>query len=334
MDSIGLVELTRTLVDIDSTTGREGDCGRWLAAYLRYLGWTVEEQHVSGDRINVIATLEAPQVVLSTHFDCVPPFFPSRIDGSRLYGRGACDAKGILAAQVMAAERLRAAGERRVGLIFLAGEERGSDGARVANGHPLARGCRFLVNGEPTDGRLGTATRGTLRVRLSAHGRAAHSSMPELGESAIEKLIDALVRLRGCPLPEDALLGRTHYTVGLISGGVAPNVVPPHAEAEVTFRTVGPVADLRPALDSLRPLVEASTVLEVPAVFLKTVEGFETAAFPFTTDIPFLDAWGKPLLIGPGSILVAHTDEEHVEIAELERAVDMYESLAQRLLSE
>lgn len=334
MDSIGLVELARTLVDIDSTTGREGDCGRWLAAYLRYLGWTVEEQHVSGDRINVVATLEPPQVVLSTHFDCVPPFFPSRIEGSRLYGRGACDAKGILAAQVMAAERLRADGERRVGLIFLAGEERGSDGARVANGHPLARGCRFLVNGEPTDGRLGAATRGILRVRLLARGRAAHSSMPELGESAIEKLIDALVQLRGCTLPEDPLLGRTHYTVGLMSGGVAPNVVPPHAEAEVMFRTVGPVADLRPALDSLRPLVEESTVLEVPAVFLKTVEGFETAAFPFTTDIPFLDAWGKPLLIGPGSILVAHTDEEHIEIAELERAVDMYVSLAQRLLAE
>ncbi len=334
MDSIGLVELARTLVDIDSTTGKEGDCGRWLAAYLRYLGWTVEEQHVSADRINVIATLEPPQVVLSTHFDCVPPFFPSRIEGSRLYGRGACDAKGILAAQVMAAERLRADGERRVGLIFLAGEERGSDGARVANGHPLAGGCRFLVNGEPTDGRLGTATRGILRVRLSARGRAAHSSMPELGESAIEKLIDALVRLRGRPLPEDSLLGRTHYTVGLISGGIAPNVVPPHAEAEVMFRTVGPVADLRPALDSLRPLVEESTVLEVPAVYLKTVDGFDTAAFPFTTDIPFLDAWGKPLLIGPGSVLVAHTDEEHIKLAELERAVDSYVSLAQRLLAE
>jgi len=334
VDSIGLVELVRTLVDIDSTTGREGDCGRWLAAYLRYLGWTVEEQHVSGDRINVIATLEPPQVVLSTHFDCVPPFFPGRVDGSRVYGRGSCDAKGILAAQVLAAERLRAAGERRVGLLFLAGEERGSDGARVANTHPLARGCRFLVNGEPTDGRLGTATRGTLRVRLSASGRAAHSSMPELGESAIEKLIDALVRLRGCPLPEDALLGRTHYTVGLISGGIAPNVVPPHAEAEVTFRTVGPTADLEPALDAIRPLVDTSTVLEVPAVRLKTVEGFETAAFPFTTDIPFLDAWGEPLLIGPGSVLVAHTDEEHVEIAELERAVDTYAALVQRLLSE
>ena len=333
MDSIGLVELTRTLVDIDSTTGREGDCGRWLAAYLRYLGWTVDEQHVSGDRANVIATLDAPAVALSTHFDCVPPFFTSRVEGSRVYGRGACDAKGILAAQVLAAERLRASGQRRVGLVFVVGEERGSDGARQANMHALARECRYLINGEPTDGRLATATRGILRVKLAARGRAAHSSRPELGESAIDKLVDALVRLRAQPLPDDPLLGRTHYTIGLIAGGIAPNVVPPHAEAEAMFRTVGPTAALEPTLQSVRDLVETSTVLEVPAVQLKTLDGFETAAFPFTTDIPFLAGWGEPLLVGPGSVLVAHTDEEHVEIAELERAVETYAALASRLLN-
>lgn len=328
----GLVSLARTLIDIDSTTGREADCGRWLAAYLRYLGWTVEEQPVAGDRCNVLATLDPPTVILSTHFDCVPPFFPSRLEGDRLVGRGACDAKGILAAQVAAAERLKAAGERGVGLLFLVGEERGSDGARAANSHPLAQGCRYLLNGEPTDSRLGTATRGALRVRLAATGRAAHSSHPELGESAIDKLIDALVRLRAEPLPEDPVLGRTHYTIGLISGGLAPNVVPPSAEAEVMFRTVGPPAALEPALARLDGLVSREVILEVPVVRLKTVEGFATESFPFTTDMPFLTAWGEPLLFGPGSVLVAHTDREHVEIAELEAAVGAYERLARELL--
>ena len=334
MDSLALVPLARTLIDIDSTTGLEADCGRWLAAYLRHLGWHVEEQEVGGGRSNVLATLDPPHVVFSTHFDCVPPFFPSRVEDGRLYGRGACDAKGTLAAQVQAAERLRKTGERRVGLLFVVGEERGSDGAKTANMHALASGCRFLVDGEPTDSRLGLAHRGVLRVRLSASGRAAHTSRPEMGESAIDKLIDTLILLREQPLPDHPHLGRTHYTVGLISGGVAPNVVPPHAEAEVMFRTVGPLADLEPALNVVRRYVATETVLEVPAVQLRTVDGFETASFPFTTDIPFLDAWGEPLLFGPGSVLLAHTDREHVEIDELDRSVDGYARIARALLQE
>jgi acetylornithine deacetylase len=329
MDPLTLVDLTRTLVDIDSTTGVEGDCGRWLAAYLRARGWRVEEQPVTDTRFNVLATLDPPRVVFSTHFDCVPPFFPSRIEDSRLYGRGSCDAKGILASQVTAAERLRAEGVNDVGLLFVVGEERGSDGARTANAQ--AKACRYLVNGEPTENRLAAATRGALRVKLSATGRAAHSSYPDKGESAIDKLIDALVQLRAAPLPDHPLLGRTHYTVGLISGGIAPNVISPHAEAEVMFRTVGPSSALQPALDSLQPLVSWTTILDVAAVELKVLDGFETATFPFTTDIAFLDRWGTPLLMGPGTILVAHTDYEHVEIADLERAVNQYASLARRL---
>ena len=331
MDSLALVPLARTLIDIDSTTGREAECGRWLAAYLRHGGWRVEEQEVGGGRSNVLATLDPPHVVFSTHFDCVPPFFPSRLEDGRLYGRGACDAKGTLAAQVHAAERLRATGERQVGLLFVVGEERGSDGAKTANAHPLAAGCRFLVDGEPTDSRLGLAHRGVLRVKLTATGRAAHTSRPETGESAIDKLIDTLILLRAQPLPDHPHLGRTHYTIGLISGGIAPNVVPPHAEAEVMFRTVGPLADLEPALDVVRRHVRTETVLEVPAVQLRTVDGFDTASFPFTTDIPFLDAWGEPLLFGPGSVLLAHTDQEHVEIDELERAADAYVRIARAL---
>jgi acetylornithine deacetylase len=331
VDPLDLIALTRSLVDIDSTTGREADCGAWLAAYLRYLGWTVDEQEVGGGRSNVIASLDQPSVVFSTHFDCVPAFFPSRIEGARLHGRGTCDAKGILAAQVHAAERLRAAGERRVGMLFVVGEERGSDGAKTANEHPLASGCRFLVNGEATFSKLGTAHRGVLRIRMIAAGRAAHSSHPDRGESAIDKLIDALVDLRAQPLPEDPVMGKTYYTIGLISGGVAPNVIPAHAEAEAMFRTVGPLSELAPAIDALRARVEVETILEVPAVRLKTVDGFKTASFPFTTDIPFLDRWGEPLLFGPGSMLEAHTADEFIEIDELHRAVDSYVDIARKL---
>jgi acetylornithine deacetylase len=328
---VDIVSLTRALVDIDSTTGREGAVVRWLADYLRRRGFSVTEQAVEGERFNILARTGDPRVTFSTHVDCVPPFFPSRVDGDRLYGRGACDAKGILAAQVAAADRLRREGETRIGLVFVVGEERGSDGARQAN--TVKSGCRFLVNGEPTESRLGLATRGILRLKLRASGRAAHSSFPELGESAIDKLLDALVELRAIPLPSDDVLGRTHYSVGLISGGVAPNVVSPSAEAEVMFRTVGDAAAVRRAVAPLEARVAIEHVLEVPPVKMITAPGFDTAVFPYTTDIPFLSAWGQPLLFGPGSIHVAHTADEFVSVAELLAAADAYVTLGRSLLT-
>jgi acetylornithine deacetylase len=285
---------------------------------------------VANGRINVLATLDDPEVIFSTHFDCVPPFIPSRVADGRLYGRGACDAKGILAAQVAAAERLRAAGERRVGLLFVVGEERGSDGAVAAN--TIENECRFLINGEPTDSQLASATRGVLRVRLRASGRAAHSSTPEQGESAIDKLVDALVQLRSIRLPQEPDLGATFYSVGLIEGGVAPNVIPASASAEVMFRTVGSADDVLHALEALTPRVAVDEVLRVRPIRMHTVPGFETRVFPFTTDVPFLDRWGAPLLFGPGSILVAHTDDEFVTLDELHAAVDAYVRLARACL--
>jgi acetylornithine deacetylase len=326
------LDLARSLIDIDSTTGREGEACGWLADDLRTRGFTVTEQPVDGDRFNILAFLDPkPDVVLSTHIDCVPPFFPSRVAGGRLHGRGACDAKGILAAQVAAAERLRDEGEERVGLLFVVGEERGSDGAAAAN--TIAPGSRYLIDGEPTDSRLGKASRGVLRVRLRAEGRAAHSSQPDLGVSAIDTLVDALVDLRGLPLPDDPDLGTTFYVVGLVSGGIAPNVVSPSAEAELNFRTVGPGTDVIESLAPLEERVSIEQVLEVPPVRLRTVPGFESAVFAFTTDIPLLTEWGQPLLFGPGSILVAHTDDESIEIAEMDAAVDTYVGLAKALLA-
>jgi acetylornithine deacetylase len=331
MDSVETIAFARALIDIDSTTGREHAAGLWLADRLSALGYTVRKQPVERGCFNVFATIDDPVVVFSTHFDCVPPFIPSRVAEGRLYGRGACDAKGILTAQVAACERLRATGERRVGLLFVVGEERGSDGAIAANAVPNQ--VRYLVNGEPTDSRIALATRGVLRVRLRASGRAAHSSTPEQGESAIDKLLDALLRLRTLPLPSDPQLGTTFYSVGLIEGGVAPNVISPGASAEVMFRTVGSADDILRVLDALTPLVAVEEVLRVAPVRMHTVPGFDARVFPFTTDIPFLDRWGQPLLFGPGSILVAHTDGEFVSLDELEASVDGYVRLARGCLA-
>ena len=328
-----IVGLTRSLIDIDSTTPNEGPVATWLASWLRAQDYRVQEQAVEGDRVNLYVTVDAPDpdIVLSTHLDCVPPFFPSRVDGDLLYGRGACDAKGIAAAQIGALDQLRAAGETRVGALFVVGEELGSHGARAANLTP--RGSRYLIDGEPTDNRLGVATRGVYNVRLRASGRAAHSSHPEAGESAIEKLLDALVALRTLALPTSPTLGVTSYTVALIDGGVAPNVVPPNASAEVNFRIVGPASEVRAALAPLTTLVDLDDTVEVPPVQLTTLPGFDSAVFPFTTDIPFLSAWGEPLLFGPGSVLVAHTAEEHVAVDELHAAIGHFARIAEMLLA-
>ena len=331
MDTVAAVAFARELIDIDSTTGREQEAGTWLAARLETLGYRVDRQPVAGGRFNVFARLDEPVVVLSTHFDCVPPFFPSEVRNGTLFGRGSCDAKGILAAQLSAAERMRARGERRVGMLFVVGEERGSDGAVVANATPA--GSSFLINGEPTDNRLGTATRGNLRLKLTARGRAAHSAAPEQGESAIDKLLDALIRMRELRWPRDAELGDTFYSIGLIEGGVAPNVISPSASAEVMFRIVGPADDVLSVARGLEPAVAIDEVLRVPMVRLHTVPGMPAAVFPFTTDVPLLDRWGTPLLYGPGSFLVAHTATEHLAIAELEAAVDGYQALAAACLS-
>ena len=329
-----VVDLARSLVDIESTSGHEAQATDWLAAWLRRQGYDVTEQPVADDRVNIIATIGSgdPEIVFSTHIDCVPPFFPSRVEGDILHGRGACDAKGILAAEIMALERFRAAGEERVGLLVVVGEERGSHGAHAAN--RLATRSRYLINGEPTDNRLALGTKGAFRVRISATGRAAHSAYPELGESAIDKLLDALIALRGLELPSDPVLGQATCTVGLIEGGVAPNVIPPAAEADVNFRTVGPSSAIRALLDARLRGVTVEEILDVPAVRLTTRPGFDTQVVSFATDIPFLTSWGQPLLLGPGSIHVAHTDREQVAIPELVGAVDLYESLAKQLLDE
>lgn len=319
-------------MDIESITGNEGPVGDFLYDELCRLGYQARKMAVEGARANVLAVSPEqpkPEVVFSTHMDTVPPFIPSSEDDGCIYGRGSCDAKGIIAAQIAAAEKLRAQGVF-VGLLFLVGEERDSLGAKVANKQPV--GCKFLVNGEPTDNRIAIASKGALRAELTARGRMAHSAYPELGESAIDKLIEALHQLRAMELPSDPEIGPCTLNIGLIEGGRAPNVIPDLAKALLLYRLIGPSDELRRRIvETAGDLVTVEFTLEIPFVRLRTLDGLPTMVAAFTTDIPALSHWGQPLLVGPGSIHVAHTERECVEKKQLHEAVELYCTIAKRL---
>jgi acetylornithine deacetylase len=331
-------ELTRRLIDLESITPNEYEVGVFLHDYLSRLatryGGHVERMPVEHRRFNVLAWWGEPAVTLSTHQDTVPPFIPSREDDAFIWGRGACDVKGIIAAMLIAAGRLLAAGVRNFATIFVVGEERNSAGAFEASRHP--RGSRYLINGEPTQNKLALGSKGALRYEISATGRMAHSAYPELGESAIDKLLDTLAAIRRVSLPTDPVLGPSTLNIGTIQGGRAPNVVPDEAKAEVMVRLVGDPAPTRQAvLRACDGLANASEVLCIPAIHMKAVPGFETCVVAYTTDIPaFGGQWGEPLLLGPGTIHVAHTAEERVPKQQLLEAVDIYEKLVTRLLVE
>jgi len=337
------IDLTRKLVNIESISYHEGHAGAFLAEFLAAEGYAVERMAVEqpdltltpgaggGDRFNVYAAMPGttPEVVFSTHMDTVPPFFGCSEDDEFLYGRGTCDAKGIIAAQIAAAERLREGGVK-VGLLFVVGEERDSAGANVANKHP--RGSRFLINGEPTENRLALATKGALRVELRAKGRMAHSAYPELGESAIDKLVEALHDVLAMPLPIEPEIGPATLNIGLISGGRAPNVIADKAEAHLLVRTVGPSEEVKEAVTRLvAGRADVSFSLDLPCVRMRPIGNLPTMIAKFATDIPSLTNWGEPFLLGPGSIHVAHTPDEKISKRELLECVDLYVNLATEL---
>ena len=337
--SLDAIQFTRRLVDIESITYNEGAVGSFLAEYLEGRGFAVEKVRVpqpsdsrsASERFNVYAGTagEIPDVVLSTHLDTVPPFIASSEDDEFIYGRGSCDAKGIIAAQVAAAERLRDT-RVKVGLLFVSGEERDSAGAHIANLHP--KGSRFLINGEPTDNRLALASKGALRATVRAHGKMAHSAYPELGESAVNKLIKVLARFLEVELPSSEDVGPSTLNIGVIEGGRAPNVIADYAEAQVMIRLVGPSEQIRMALeDAAADLAKVDFTLEIPFVRMRKIDGLNTMIASFTTDIPKLTNWGEPVLLGPGSIHVAHTPFEKIAKRELEEAIDLYTEVAQRL---
>jgi acetylornithine deacetylase len=335
------IQWTRRLVDIESTTYNEGAVGAFLAEFLAGRGFAVEKMPVeqnaesrsTSERFNVYACEpgHTPDVVLSTHMDTVPPFIPSSEDEEFIYGRGSCDAKGIIAAQIAAAEKHRQQG-LRVGLLFLVGEERDSAGAKTANQHP--RGSRFLINGEPTDNRIALASKGALRAVIRTTGRMAHSAYPELGESATHKMVEALHRILAIPLPSLDDVGPSTLNIGTIDGGHAPNVIADRAEAQILVRLVGPSDETRLAVEeAVEGLGTVDFTLEIPFKRLRAVEGLPTMVAAFTTDVPWLGNWGEPVLLGPGSIHVAHTPNEKLAKKELLQAVDLYVEVARQLLT-
>jgi len=332
-----LFELTRALVDIESVTNNEAGAGEFLFHHLSPLaakyGGRVERMDVEAQRFNVFASWGTPVVTLSTHMDTVPPFFPSREDDEFVWGRGSCDAKGIIAAMIFAVEKLLAEGISDLGLLFVVGEERNSAGARVASKTP--RGSRYLINGEPTENKLCLASKGALRFELTSKGHLAHSGYPELGRSAIDALLDVLEDIRRLQLPADPVLGKSTLNIGTISGGRAPNVVADEAGAELMFRLVGDAAPVREAVQkAVAGRVEVREVLHTPAFHFSTFDGLPTTVVAFTTDVPTLqETWGTPFLIGPGSIHVAHTAEERISKRELREAVPIYANMVKRLLA-
>ncbi|MGH9326551.1 MAG: M20/M25/M40 family metallo-hydrolase [Terriglobia bacterium] len=328
-----LFTLTKDLVNIPSITGDEGACAAFMHGFLARRGWKTERLPVSGGRFNVFAFRGRPEIVLSTHLDTVPPFANAREDEEFIYGRGSCDAKGIAAAQVMAAERLAAEGLESVGLLFLVGEEILSDGAQAANERPP--GSKYLINGEPTCNKLALGTKGVLRFDLHVKGKMAHSAYPQLGVSAVEKLLDILADVRKLPLPVDETLGPSTLNIGMISGGCAVNVIPGEAQAQLLFRTVPQPADtprLKAQMESLlKGRCEFEVVRETPWIKMEKLDGFEADVVAFSTDVPSLTRWGQPFLLGPGTIHVAHTDHECVRKHELLEAVDLYSRLVKLL---
>ena len=321
-----LFQLARRLVDIPSVTGSEGAVGEFLCSHLERLNYRVQKQLFADDRFNVFATTDAPsQVVFSTHMDTVPPFIESREDSEYIYGRGSCDAKGIIAAQIFAAQKLRAAGLEKVGLLFTVDEELASGGAQLANLHRAAKECRILINGEPTENRLAVGTKGSMRIVVSTEGKSGHSAYPEAGDSAIDKLLDVLNDIRAIEWPSDPMFGSTTCNIGVIKGGTRPNVIADHASAELQIRLTsdtGSVSALVQDAINGRAKMDCSSAHD--PVRLNEAEGFDTDVMRFTTDIPYLSNWGTPYLIGPGSIFDAHTDHEKVSKKELTEAVELY----------
>ncbi len=328
-------ELTRTLIDIDSVTPNEEAVGNWLFDYLSQIpGARVERMPVEPHRFNVFAHWGNPVVTLSTHLDTVPPFFESREDDEFIWGRGACDTKGIIASMIFAVEALLKEDVRNIGLLFVVGEERNSAGAMAAARDP--RGSLYLINGEPTENKLALGSKGALRYEIVTHGKMAHSAYPHLGESAIEKLLDVLDRVRKMKLPFNDLFGPSTMNIGTIQGGRAPNVIPDYAKAEVFFRLVDDGAPIRSMMAGVVDgQAELSEVLCLPAMKFGKLDGFETSVVSYATDIPtFEGTWGQPFLLGPGSIHVAHTAEERVPKREVLAAIEIYKDIIRRLLKQ
>jgi acetylornithine deacetylase len=331
-DAARAIPLLEQLVVIPSVTGAEGPLLDFLQGRFEARGLTVDSQEVSPGRRNLFIHRGRADVVFMTHADTVPPFFPPRRSGAGLAGRGACDAKGSLAAQSVALEDLLAQGHP-VGLLVLVGEERGSDGALAANGEP--RGSRYIVCGEPTENQFVAGSKGCLRIRAETRGVAGHSSIAGSGSSAVPPLLDFLAAIRAAELPADPVFGETTMNIGVLEAGTAPNVIADSARAEILFRTGEPVEKLLSRIRGLTPEVELEIPYRSDPILFRVPKNRHSAQIvAFACDLPLLPSWGEPILVGPGSILDAHGADEKVDLAQVEEAVEVYRTLAHGLLEQ
>ncbi|MBS1767368.1 MAG: M20/M25/M40 family metallo-hydrolase [Acidobacteria bacterium] len=331
--------LASRLMDLcaaDTTSGAEDAGLPALRALLMEAGAEIELHPVSPGRTNVLATWGSPRLIFSTHLDTVPPFIAPRQEGSRIHGRGACDAKGQILAQLAAIHQLRAEGHDGFAWLGVVGEETDSAGARAAlNLADRFTEVRALINGEPTQNRLATGQRGALHLHLECRGLRAHSGSPERGRHALWPLLDWLQALREAPRPVDAELGPEIWNLGLLHGGDAPNVIPALASAEVLARTV-PGSDFAARVEALRPEQgEIRVQLDEAPDRYPRLDGFEHAPMPFGSDAPTLRTLVPDrtvVLAGPGSIEVAHTDGEHLDLSDLEAGIALNARLARHFL--
>jgi acetylornithine deacetylase len=332
METKATFELARQLMTIPSVTGNELEVGNFLTSYLSTAGYRVERQAVEPERFNVIATAGRPRVLFCTHIDTVPPVLPIGEDQDFLYGRGACDTKGIIAAMLEAGDRLRSSGVQDYGYLFVVGDETNGSGAKAAN--TLKWDNEFVVVGEPTGNKLARAQKGTFMAELSVQGKAAHSGYPEAGVSAIEGLWKVLGDCRSADWGDDPLLGKGTFNIGTFNGGQAFNIIPASSVATIMIRTIEPPDAVEAKMRSLIGDRAGMKVLGGARPYLMhVVEGFETTVVSFGSDVPYLGKLGKPLLIGPGSILDAHTAHEKISKQELMAGAALYERLARTLLA-
>ncbi|KCV70335.1 hypothetical protein H696_02662 [Fonticula alba] len=340
------VDTLREMVRIESISGNELRMSQWLADRLMGAGWDVEQQQVEPSRYNVLAYHPANRhrlkALFSSHIDTVPPFLPFSENAETMFGRGTADAKGSVSAMIHAAESLNstiAAVEgvidpTQLGLLFVVGEEVNHIGMRHANELNL-HSVEHFVSGEPTESLLAVGHKGMWKFRLEIFGRAAHSGYPHLGESAISPMLDLLRELNTMALPVSDLLGPTTLNIGILGGGVAANVVPDYASAEIMVRVSTNLAEVKTLIERVvRDRATITDLSENEPFICDTIPGFNTTIVAYNTDLPFFEGDHKSYLLGPGSITVAHTDDEQISKRELVDAVGLFRRMAVHMLAQ
>lgn len=327
------LEIARRLIDIPSVTGEETNVLLALEELLTGMGLPVERQMVAENRWNIFAGWNGDDTVaFSTHVDTVPPWYPSRVEKEMVYGRGACDTKGIIASMLVAGKQLIERGVKP-SYVFVVGEETDSIGARSAT----ASGARAsaIIVGEPTDNHLASGHKGVVSYYLRTRGIASHSAYPERGHSAIHDLLDIIRDIQKEEWGTNDILGDSTLNIGLISGGVALNTFAPDAEASFMHRIVDDGEARRKQVEEVvrgRAEITFQTITEPQ--FLETLPGFPVKSVNFGTDIPHMRPMGRCFLAGPGSVHDAHTDHECIGIESMDEAVDLYVKLYTALLEQ